>query len=154
MVGRCPALARMWAPDRMRFVPLCRAASLCLGVVVTTATASAQTPLTAEEFEAHVTGKTLTYSQFGNRFGIEEYLPGRQVRWSVAENQCQYGSWYPQGDAICFVYEYDPTPHCWTFWMEGGGLAALSVDSLPGAELHEVDSTDKPLSCPGPDVGA
>jgi hypothetical protein len=141
----------------MQSVPLCRAARLCLAILATplatTATASAQTPLTAAEFEAHVTGKTLTYSQFGNRFGIEEYLPGRQVRWSVSENQCQYGSWYPQGSAICFVYEYDPTPHCWTFWMEGGALAALSVDSQPGAELYEVDSTDKPLACPGPDVG-
>jgi hypothetical protein len=112
-----------------------------------------QPSLTAEEFETHVTGKTVTYSQFGSLFGIEEYLPDRQVRWSVAENTCQYGSWYPQGRDICFVYEDDPTPHCWTFWRDKDRLVALSVGAGPGEELHEVERSDQPLSCPGPDVG-
>ncbi|WP_431299122.1 hypothetical protein [Tabrizicola sp. BL-A-41-H6] len=116
--------------------------------------AIAETPMTAEAFDAYVTGKTLTYSQFGLVFGTEEYLPGRKVRWSVAENTCDYGSWYPQGENICFVYEYDPTPHCWTFWQGGTGLKALSVEMAPGAELSEVNQTDTPLACPGPDVGA
>lgn len=125
-----------------------------LALLGTAMPALAQTPLTAEAFEAHVTGYTITYQQFSGIFGIEEYLPGRQVRWSVAEDLCRYGSWYPQGDAICFVYEYDPTPHCWTFWLEAGTLRALSVNDLPGAELTEVDRNDTPLACPGPDVGA
>ena len=77
----------------------------------------AETPITAEVFESHVTGKTLTYQQFDSLFGTEEYLEGRKVRWSTAPNECQYGSWYPQGDTICFVYEYSPTPACWTFWL-------------------------------------
>ena len=110
-------------------------------------------PLTAEEFEAHVLGKTVTYSQFGTLFGTEEYLPNRQVRWSVAENLCQYGTWYPQVSDICFVYEDDPRPHCWTFWKEGEGLVALSVEAEPGEELYEVSQSDAPLPCPGPDVG-
>lgn len=113
----------------------------------------ADTPVTAEEFEAHVTGKTVTYQQFDYVFGIEEYLPDRKVRWSVAPNECQYGSWYPQDDDICFVYEYDPTPACWTFWLKNGALVALSVNSGPGEELREVSADDTPLPCPGPDVG-
>jgi hypothetical protein len=125
-----------------------------LALLATITPALAQPPLTAAEFEAHVTGYTITYQQFSGVYGIEEYLPGRQVRWSVAENLCQYGSWYPQDEAICFVYEYSPTPHCWTFWLEGGTLRALSVNDLPGAELTEVDRSDTPLACPGPDVGA
>jgi hypothetical protein len=116
-------------------------------------TGQAETPLTAEEFEAHVTGKTLTYQQFGGYFGIEEYLPGRKVRWSVAPNECQYGSWYPEGQNICFVYEYSPTPACWTFWLRGGALVVLSVNGIPGEELHEVGQSTEPLPCPGPDVG-
>ena len=116
--------------------------------------ALAQTPLTAEGFEAEVTGQTITYSQFGGIFGIEEYLPGRQVRWSVAENLCQYGSWYPEGENICFVYEYDPSPHCWTFWLEEGRLHALLANDLPAAPLTESARSATPLSCPGPDVGA
>jgi hypothetical protein len=121
---------------------------LCLA-----APALAETPVTAPAFEAHVTGKTITYRQFDYVFGIEEYLPGRQVRWSVAPGLCQYGIWYPQGDDICFVYEDDPTPHCWTFWLRGGALVALSTDDAPGNELYETDRNDRGLDCPGPDLG-
>jgi hypothetical protein len=110
-------------------------------------------PMTADEFDAYVTGKTLTYSQYSSVFGVEEYLPDRKVRWSVAPDLCQYGSWYPEADKICFVYEYDPDPHCWTFWLGPAGLTALSAEDLPGAELSEVQQSDVPLQCPGPDVG-
>jgi hypothetical protein len=136
----------MWASERMKPVLLALA-------LLGTAPALAQTPLTAEEFDTIVTGNTITYSQSGGIFGIEEYLPKRQVRWSVAENLCQYGVWYPEGEAICFVYEDEPTPHCWTFWLDSGRLKALSVNDLPGAELTEVERTQTPLSCPGPDIG-
>ena len=125
-----------------------------LALLFLVAPALAETPITAQEFEAHVTGKTITYQQFQTLFGIEEYLPDRKVRWSTAPNECQYGSWYPQGDAICFVYEYDPTPACWTFWLRNGALVALSTDGVAGEELHEVQASDQGLPCPGPDVGA
>lgn len=143
----CPAPGRMSGSDPVRTLLL----SLALAGLASAA--SAQTPLTAEEFEAHVTGKTITYRQLGNLFGIEQYLEGRKVRWSVAPGECRYGSWYPEDSSICFVYEYDPTPHCWTFWMEDGALVALSDSGLPGPELHEADRSDTPLDCPGPDVG-
>ena len=132
----------------MRSTPFA-AVLVCLIVTPTLA----DTPITAEAFEAHVTGKTLTYQQFDYIFGIEEYLPDRKVRWSTAPNECLYGSWYPQDDDICFVYEYDPTPACWTFWLKDGALVALSTSGLPGEELHEVDASTQGLPCPGPDVG-
>ncbi|WP_225030286.1 hypothetical protein [Xinfangfangia pollutisoli] len=110
-------------------------------------------PMTAAEFDAYVTGKTLTYSQYGSVFGIEEYLPGRKVRWKFSEDECQYGSWYPKDEMICFTYEYDASEHCWTFWHKGEGLVALSVNDAPGAELNEVAQTGQGLNCPGPDVG-
>lgn len=116
--------------------------------------ALAETPLSAEGFEAHVLGKTVTYSRLGSLFGIEEYLDNRQVRWSVAPNLCQYGTWYPQDDDICFVYEDDPIPHCWTFWLKDGALrAAPADDDGSGFELVESDATTQGLACPGPDVG-
>ncbi|MCC6520108.1 MAG: hypothetical protein WAT35_08385 [Tabrizicola sp.] len=127
---------------------------LILAALALATPAFAEPPITAPEFEAHVTGKTLTYQQYTSVFGIEEYLPDRKVRWSTAPNECQYGSWYPQGDAICFVYEYDPTPACWTFWLRNGALVALSTDGVAGEELHEVQASDQGLPCPGPDVGA
>jgi hypothetical protein len=126
---------------------------LAFAVGLTTLPALAETPLSAEGFEAHVTGKTLTYRQFDGIFGIEEYLPDRRVRWSVAPNLCQYGIWYPDGDDICFVYEDDPIPACWTFWLEDGALVVRSVNGAPGAELYEIEASAEPLPCPGPDVG-
>ena len=131
-----------------------RAVALALILALPALAATADDlPMTGAEFDAYVTGKTLTYSQFGSVFGIEEYLPGRKVRWSTAPNECLYGSWYPQDDDICFVYEYDPTPACWTFWLKDGALVALSTNGLPGEELHEVDASTQGLPCPGPDVG-
>jgi hypothetical protein len=132
-----------------------RAAALAtaLALGLSALPALAQTPLTAEEFEAHVTGKTVTYRQGLSLFGIEEYLPGRKVQWSVAPGECQYGSWYPEESYICFVYEDDPAPHCWTFWTEAGALVALSDTGQPGEELYEVDRSAAPLPCPGPEVG-
>lgn len=124
-----------------------------LALALAATPAFAETPLTAEEFEAHVTGKTVTYQQYENAFGIEEYLPDRKVRWSTAPNECQYGSWFPEADKICFVYEYNPTPICWTFWMKGGALVALSETGIAGEELYEVDASDQGLPCPGPDIG-
>lgn len=115
--------------------------------------AGAETAMTVAEFEAYVTGKTLTYSQFGDTYGAEEYLPGRKVRWAFKEDECQYGSYYEQDGLICFSYEFDPEAHCWSFWQDASGLRALSVTDAPGSELSEVVQTDVPLSCPGPDVG-
>jgi hypothetical protein len=131
----------------MRLAPLFALATFA------TAAFAAEDPLTVAEFEAYVTGKTLSYSQYGLIFGIEEYLPGRKVRWKVTEDECQYGHWYEKNDLICFVYEYDLQEHCWKFWMEDGNLTALSIEDLPGEELSEVNQTSDGLNCPGPDVG-
>jgi len=138
----------MSASDRMRG----RALVLALALAVP-APAWAQDLLDAEAFEAQVTGYTITFQQFGRHFGTEQYLPGRQVRWRAAENLCQHGTWFPQGEAICFVYDHDPTPHCWHFWLDGGALVARSVLDQPGAELHAAERSTEPLACPGPDLG-
>lgn len=114
---------------------------------------AAEDPMSVAEFEAYVTGKTLSYSQYGEIFGVEEYLPGRKVRWKVSADDCQYGHWFEKAGLICFTYEYDTSEHCWTFWMEEGRLTALSADDPAGAELSEVEQTTDGLSCPAPDVG-
>ena len=124
-----------------------------LALAATLQPARAEATLDATAFEALVTGQTITYQQFDDIFGIEEYLPGRKVRWSVAPGECQYGSWYPEGDQICFVYDYDPTPHCWYFWLRGDALVALGADAEPGLELVEIDRSPTPLDCPAPDLG-
>lgn len=133
----------------MRLTPIILALAMLFPQV-----AQAEDPMTVAEFEAYVTGKTLTYSQFGETYGTEEYLPDRKVRWAFTEDICQYGTYYEEDPGlICFVYDDDPTPHCWTFWKDGAGLKALSVSDAPGSELSEVAQTDEPLGCAGPEVG-
>ena len=130
-----------------------RAVLFLLACAAPALAAGPDTPLTAGEFDALVTGKTLTYQQQDMPFGVEEYLPDRRVRWSVSPDHCQYGIWYPQARDICFLYEDSPDPACWTFWLDGGVLHARSASTGPGADLHVTDISSQPLSCPGPDVG-
>ena len=132
---------------------LALAALLALAPALAGAESPSPAPMSAAEFDAYATGKTLTYSQYGEIFGTEEYLPNRRVRWQVTGDICQYGRWYEKGGLICFTYEYSEGEHCWSFWHEDGGLKALSVDDPPESELSEVKDATRGLTCPEPDVG-
>jgi hypothetical protein len=114
---------------------------------------AAEVPLTAAEFGAYATGKTLTYSQGGSVYGAEQYLPGNRVLWAFKDDTCREGRWYEEAGQICFVYNYDPSPQCWTFWQGDNGLNARFAGDGPGTELSEVAMSPQPLQCAGPDVG-
>lgn len=113
----------------------------------------ANAPLTASEFEAYATGKTLSYAQDGVIWGSEQYLPGRKVIWAFTEDDCQFGHWFEDQGNICFVYENDPAPQCWRFFRETGGLRAIFMGADGGTSLSEVAQSTTPLNCPGPEVG-
>jgi hypothetical protein len=113
-----------------------------------------ETPLTGAQFGAYATGKTLTFSQGGNTYGTEQYLPGNRVLWAFEGDICRKGRWYAEADLICFVYDHDPSPQCWTFWQSDNGLNARFEGDAPGTELSEVARSPRPLQCAGPDVGA
>lgn len=76
---------------------------------------SAQNALDAATFQELTEGRSFLYLDSGQPYGAEEYLPNRQVRWSFLNGQCVAGFWYPQEDAICFVYEGLDGPQCWHF---------------------------------------
>ena len=135
----------------MRFRPAFALAAATF--LVTGAAAQTQDPMSLAEFDAYAIGKTLTWSQFGSVYGIEEYLPNRKVRWKTAPDRCEYGHWYERDAFICFTYEYSTGEHCWTFWLEDGQLKALAAGGDPSAELVEVEQTADGLACPAPDVG-
>ncbi len=139
----------------MRFPAIFPVAPLVLALASTPAPgATADGFLDGAEFEARVTGRTLTYSQDGRIYGIEQYLPGRRVRWRFVDDECLDGRWFEkEAGMICFVYEYDPDEHCWHFRDDGGRLGALSVDDAPGTALSEVAQSPTGLACPGPGVG-
>lgn len=133
----------------MRFVAI---AGLALPLLLATQSL-AETPMTAAEFEAYATGKTLTYSVDGQVYGAEQYLPGRHVVWAFKDDQCADGIWYEKAGLICFAYENGDVPQCWNFYLDTTGLRAEYVGDTAGAPLSEVDQSATPLSCAGPDVG-
>ena len=115
--------------------------------------AMAQSPMTGEEFDAYVTGHTFTYAEGGTVYGIEEYHPNRRVRWKFLGGQCSEGFWYERDNHICFLYEDYPTPQCWTFTEQAGRLTARFENGGDELELYEIERSDRPLTCPGPEVG-
>ncbi|MFZ5962781.1 hypothetical protein ACOXXX_07490 [Thalassococcus sp. BH17M4-6] len=113
----------------------------------------AQTAMSGAEFEAYVTGKTLYFGQAGQAYGVERYLENRQVQWSFLDGKCKDGFWYEEADQICFVYEDNPTPQCWSFFREGSGLRAIFENDPTATSLYEARQDDEPMMCFGPDVG-
>lgn len=128
-------------------------AFLSLLLLFPTGLAAAENPMSAADFNAYATGKTLTYSQTGEIYGAEQYLPGQRVLWAFTNDECREGRWYEEAGQICFVYEHDATPQCWTFWKGETGLNARFEGDGPGSELSEVAQSPDPLQCAGPDVG-
>lgn len=110
-------------------------------------------PMTGAEFERYTTGKTLYFGLGGSAYGVEEYLPDRQVRWSFLDGDCKDGSWYEDAGLICFVYDDDPQPQCWSFFREGSGLRAVFENDPANTVLYEARQDDAPMMCLGPEVG-
>lgn len=109
--------------------------------------------MTAAEFEAYVTGRTLFFGQNGQVYGAEEYRDNRRVRWSFLDGECKEGIWYEEGDQICFVYEDRLVPQCWQFFLDGTGLTAQFEGDPDQPELYEARELDEEMICLGPEVG-
>lgn len=125
-----------------------------LALIFLAAPVWAEEPMTAEAFEAHVAGRTLTYAEGGHVWGREQYLPGRKVLWAFEGQACKRGYWWqePTG-AICFAYDDGGAPDCWLFYDRGATIAARSLEDPEGTELSEMAESPTPLLCPGPEVG-
>jgi hypothetical protein len=115
--------------------------------------ANAEGAMSPEEFDTWSTGKTLAYSVDGVIYGSEAYFPDRKVRDADTGGPCLDGSWYADGDAVCFVYPARDGTHCWRYWREGEAVFAKSVAADPPDTPQRVTVADAPLACPGPDVG-
>ncbi|MBS1303008.1 hypothetical protein [Loktanella sp. SALINAS62] len=118
-------------------------------VLLLASPAAAADLLTADGFESYVTGKTLAFTGTdGTIFGIEQYLPDRRVIWSGAPGDCIAGRWFDSDNQICFAYDGDPLPKCWSVSLTNTGLRAES--SLYQTLLIEAQETT--LTCAGPDL--
>ena len=117
--------------------------------------ACAQDAVTAEEFQALVEGRTLTYGAPGQPpDGIEHYFANRRVTWAfLGSDDCLEGTWHaegpPESPAICFEYEDDIGPQCWRFYHEGNGLRAEFLGEGGGLTLYELKDDDTGLVCGG-----
>ncbi|MFP7571209.1 hypothetical protein [Marivita sp. S2033] len=115
--------------------------------------ALAAEPLNGQDFDAYVTGKTLYFGQNGEAYGVEEYLDNQRVRWSFLDGKCKDGIWYEDSGMICFVYEDNPNPQCWSFFKESDGLRAIFENNPDATTLYEAQQNDEPMMCLGPDIG-
>lgn len=109
--------------------------------------------MSAEQFDRYTRGKTLTYAENGEVFGIEEYFDNRRVMWSYNDGQCQEGRWFENGPLICFVYENISLPQCWTFTLGEEGLVAEFQNEPDQQPVYETAESSEPLLCLGPETG-
>lgn len=116
-------------------------------------TGRAVEPMGAEEFDRYTQGKTLFYGFDGTAYGVERYLPGRRVIWSFLDGRCQEGTWYEEAGQICFVYEDNSQPQCWSFMLTPEGLNARFQNDPQATELYESGDVDDEMICLGPEVG-
>lgn len=123
------------------------------GFAALAGTAAAE-PMSAAEFEAYSTGKTLFYAQNGQVYGGEIYRENRRVTWSFLDGECKDGYWYDVGPMICFIYEdQQDNPQCWTFEKHAGGLVAIFMNEPSSIDLYEAQDVESELVCHGPKVG-
>jgi hypothetical protein len=135
----------------MKIARICSA----VGLMILGAGAQAQPIMSAEEFDDYSRGKTFYYGSLGEPYGAEEYFDNRRVRWSFLDGKCAEGHWYEENGLICFVYEAepDPGPQCWSFQKGPRGLIARFQNDPEQTLLYEVEQSDKPMMCLGPEVG-
>lgn len=124
---------------------------LVLALVALPGLAWAETPLSAAEFDARTTGRTMTYAQEGQIWGREQYLPGHKVIWAFEGAACKYGTWAELAPGlICFTYEDAPTEQeCWRFFNRETGLFAQFELAPDAVTLAAVEESDKGMICDG-----
>ena len=122
-------------------------------LILTTGNLAAQDTMNAEAFDAYTRGRTLFFGQNGAPYGAEVYLENRRVRWSFLDGECKDGTWYEEAGMICFVYEDNPVPQCWTFRQGTGGLIARFENDPDATELYEADDIGEEMLCLGPRIG-
>lgn len=129
---------------------------LALVALLLPAPALAQQVIQPGDFAALAEGHTLHFSRDGAPFGAEQYFPGRRSLWRYAGGECETGTWWDEGDLVCFDYGDGFPPQCWRFRRSGGEITATlveqGVESSAPLRLTRRDAT--PLDCPGPDVGS
>ena len=113
-----------------------------------TSASHADERLNASEFEAYVTDRTITFrTDTIAPFGVERYLSGRRVIWSVFDGSCLYGVWFESKGDICFRYEGDPEHKCWAIYDTPQGMRGEFTTRPNTTVIYEMLDRDDPLIC-------
>jgi hypothetical protein len=115
--------------------------------------AQAGDPLPPGEFERFSKGQTLYFEWNGEAYGAEQFFENRRSIWQFTDGTCDYGQWFVRNGAICFSYDRDPAPVCWSFEKEGSRFVARLRDTELPLDLEMAKRDQKPLDCPAPDLG-
>ena len=103
--------------------------------------------LDAATFERLTQGRIMGHFVYGERYGAEEYLPGRKVIWADAEG-CMSGRWEPRGPLICFIYKDGLPDRCWLYSGDSTGMVAR-YNGDPAEPDVLLRPEQGPLDCPG-----
>lgn len=108
-----------------------------------------------EEFQTLSEGKTLYFTRDGVNFGAEQFYKNRTSTWQYEDGTCIVGQWYPDADALCFVYDQQPIPQCWYMVRRDGSIYARLRELATGdpSELLLSHTDTNPVPCPAPDLG-
>lgn len=129
---------------RIRYLTL----SILMNALLTSV-AAADTPITADEFEARTENRTIGWRYPMGDVGVEYYLPGRVVLWAATPGECSRGVWFEKDELICFLYDGRTEPGCWHAFDRGGKLVVVEAETA----LTVVEKGDAaPLVCDGPGV--
>ena len=113
------------------------------------------TVMDEDAFRAMSDGNTITYNNQGDDLYREYYRPGTNrivIEWTTPSEDglinCDLGTWYPEGDTICF--DWNRTGSICALWVdyEGEYISELVVDGERRGNIEVISSiTSTPLYC-------
>ncbi|QQA43703.1 hypothetical protein [Pelagovum pacificum] len=122
--------------------------ALLIALLLAPATLAAQDMLGPDEFAEITDGNTYTFLLDGEPYGIERYMADQKVIWSFLDGECSLGTWYPEGEAICFRYDHDPeNPQCWEIYETDVGLRTVFLEEPARSLDYEARQGDEELVC-------
>ena len=127
--------------------------TLALIALIFTTAAHAQTRMSGAEFDALSQGTTMYFTENGQFYGAEQFLPDRRSVWRAEDGTCVNGKWNEEKGSLCFLYDNGDGPYCWDIT---GSIEDMTITSTTGPDplvlkLSGQDTT--PIICTGPAFG-
>jgi len=115
--------------------------------------AHAQQALNGAEFDALSRDTTMYFTNNGQFFGAEQFLPDQRSIWRAQDGTCVNGKWREVAGNICFLYDNNDGPFCWSITTSDAGITVTST-SGPDPLVLELSGQDtQPILCTGPAFG-